>query len=129
MADRKKFLRRGSLPDLDVIKIRWQAAEPPDGPGMPLRVIAQAWGKSYEAIRRIVAKESYSWVTDSLPEPPKHASYGDALIQSGESASFTSMEEFGEALLRTQAEVEKTGPKCVCGNEFGIRCPIHNRRT
>jgi len=55
---------------VDIITIRWQAAKPPDGQGLSIPLIATAWQASYETIRRIVKRQSYSWVGETQVAPP-----------------------------------------------------------
>jgi hypothetical protein len=77
---RSKYVSSGRFDDLDIVKIRWQAAKPPDGKGFPISVIAQAWGVSQEAIRRIVKRQSYSWVgTTQKGAPPEDPRIAKAL--------------------------------------------------
>ena len=104
--ERSKHLTEGKFEDLDVIKIRWQCAPPPLGLGQSKRMVARAWGVSFETIRKIVAKETYRWVEDKLPEPVMPQGFDDVVMQSMSNEG--SMDEAWNKLVEFQ-EGLKTG--------------------
>jgi hypothetical protein len=71
LPDRAKYVSSTRFSEIDIITIRWQAAEPPNGEGLSIPIIAEAWQASYETIRRIVKRISYSWVGENQAGAPK----------------------------------------------------------
>jgi hypothetical protein len=105
--DRAKYVSSGKFKETDILTIRWQAAQPPNGPGLPTTIIAQAWGTSTETIRRIVRRQSYSWVGEQAgPKPPADPRIKQALADAlAQSIGAGSMKALEERLLAIQAEV------------------------